>query len=236
MNDADKQTALENVTAGGNINANVSQEIRDEPNKLADKIGVVALAGSKVTIENMNVASSIPTLEVNPYAPPSVREGGLFGRAEDLKQLHELLQGGKNVCVVVGMGGAGKTELVRAYAGSAECRELFAGGVFYVDVRDRQDLAAEIVALTEWRFKSKLPQNLTPKQQVKACWDVWNRQEARVLLILDDVSKLAENVKPYLPTSDLVSLRLLMTSRESPDSGMQKLELEELCPIPQGSF
>ncbi len=230
------QTALENPVAGGDINAPITQKIENNPNKVAENIGVLAQSGSNVTIQNLNVASSTPQLDANPFAPPSVRDSGLFGRVDDLKRLHELLQGGKNVCVVTGMGGAGKTELVRDYAGSAECRELFAGGVFYVVVRDRQNLAAEIVTLTEWRFKSPLPKNLTLKQQVKACWDVWKRQNVKSLLILDDVSKLAENVKPYLPTSDLTSLRLLMTSRESPDSAIQKLELQELLPDPAREF
>ncbi|MEI6427699.1 MAG: hypothetical protein WCO45_04810 [Pseudanabaena sp. ELA607] len=38
-----KQTALENVTAGGDVNANISQEIHHEPNKLAEKIGIAVL-------------------------------------------------------------------------------------------------------------------------------------------------------------------------------------------------
>ncbi|MEI6063996.1 MAG: hypothetical protein WCQ26_05350, partial [Pseudanabaena sp. ELA748] len=45
-----EQTALENVTAGGDINANISQEIHHEPNKLAEKIGI---AVSVVNVENL---------------------------------------------------------------------------------------------------------------------------------------------------------------------------------------
>ena len=43
-----KQTGLENVNVGGDADINISQEIHHEPNKLADKIGVVAQAGSNV--------------------------------------------------------------------------------------------------------------------------------------------------------------------------------------------
>jgi tetratricopeptide (TPR) repeat protein len=51
-----------------------------------------------------------------------------------------------------------------------------------------------------------------------------------VLLILDDVSGLADK-KLYLPPSDLVMLRLLMTSREPPDERIaKKLALEVLSP------
>jgi hypothetical protein len=62
MNEANKQTALENVTAGGDIDATISQEIHNEPSKLADKIGVVAQAGSVVNIATLNVGDA----KINP--------------------------------------------------------------------------------------------------------------------------------------------------------------------------
>jgi hypothetical protein len=50
-----KQTALENITAGGDINATISQEIHHEPNKLAEKIGI-AVSGGVVNVENLIIA------------------------------------------------------------------------------------------------------------------------------------------------------------------------------------
>ena len=177
-----------------------------------------------------NIFSSQPTqLKGNPFTPPKPREGGLFGREKELEKLHQLLQGGKNVCVVSGMGGVGKTGLVREYANLTECTSFFKGGVYYIDARDRQNMAAEIIALTKWRFKADLPANLSTQQMVTACWQQWKYQTENVLLILDDVSGLADNIKPYLPPKDLVSMRLLMTSRETPDKGIaEKLELQVL--------
>ncbi|MEI3648483.1 MAG: NB-ARC domain-containing protein [Dolichospermum lemmermannii FEM_B0920] len=177
-----------------------------------------------------NFFSSQPKqLEGNPFTPPQPREGGLFGREEELEKLHQLLQSGKNVCVVSGMGGVGKTGLVRKYANLTECISFFTGGVYYIDARDRQNMAAEIIALTKWRFKAELPANLSTQQMVTACWQQWKYQTENVLLILDDVSGLAENIKTYLPPKDLVSMRLLMTSRETPDKRIaEKLELQVL--------
>ncbi|MDB9465507.1 tetratricopeptide repeat protein [Dolichospermum circinale] len=174
-------------------------------------------------------SSTTQYLKGNPFKPPQPREGGLFGREKELKKLHELLQSGKNVCVVSGMGGIGKTGLVRKYANLPKCISLFPGGVYYIDVRDRENMAGEIIALTKWRFKADLPANLSTQQMVTACWQQWKYQTENVLLIFDDVSSLNKDIESYLPPKDLVSLRVLMTSRETPDKRIaEKLELEVL--------
>ena len=177
-----------------------------------------------------NIFSSQPKqLEGNPFKLPQRREGRPFGREEELEKLHELLQSGKNVCVVSGMGGIGKTRLVREYANRPECTSLFTGGVYYIDVRDRENMAGEIIALTKWRFKADLPANLSTLQMVKACWQQWKYQTENVLLIFDDISSLNKDIESYLPPKDLVSLRVLMTSRETPDKRIaEKLELQVL--------
>jgi tetratricopeptide (TPR) repeat protein len=178
----------------------------------------------------INVFSSTTQyLKGNPFKPPQPREGGLFGRKDELEKLHELLQNGKNVCVVSGMGGIGKTGLVREYANLPECTSLFTGGVYYIDVRDRENIAGEIIALTKWRFKADLPANLSTQQMVTACWQQWKYQTENVLLIFDDISSLNKDIESYLPPKDLVSLRVLMTSRETPDKRIaEKLELQVL--------
>jgi tetratricopeptide (TPR) repeat protein len=177
-----------------------------------------------------NIFSSQPKqLEGNPFKLPQRREGRPFGREEELEKLHELLQSGKNVCVVSGMGGIGKTGLVREYANLPECTSLFTGGVYYIDVRDRENMAGEIIALTKWKFKADLPANLSTLQMVKACWQQWKYQTENVLLIFDDISSLNKDIESYLPPKDLVSLRVLMTSRETPDKRIaEKLELPVL--------
>ena len=177
-----------------------------------------------------NIFSSQPKqLEGTPFKLPQRREGRPFGREEELEKLHELLQSGKNVCVVSGMGGIGKTGLVREYANRPECTSLFTGGVYYIDVRDRENMAGEIIALTKWRFKADLPANLSTLQMVKACWQQWKYQTENVLLIFDDISSLNKDIESYLPPKDLVSLRVLMTSRETPHKGIaEKLELPVL--------
>jgi hypothetical protein len=64
---------------------------------------------------------------------------------------------------------------------------------------------------------------------VKACWQQWKYQTENVLLIFDDISSLNKDIESYLPPKDLVFLRVLMTSRETPDKRIaEKLELQVL--------
>jgi tetratricopeptide (TPR) repeat protein len=171
------------------------------------------------------------SLEGNPFVPPQPREGELIGREIELTRLHELLQTKKNVCVVSGMGGVGKTELVREYVDRKDCQEYFMGGVFYVDARSRENIAAEIVALTQYHFQREIADGLSDTQKVAQCWQAWKTQTEAVLLILDDVSGLAKNFKQYLPPADLGKLRLLITSRDTPDQRIaEELPLEVLLP------
>jgi tetratricopeptide (TPR) repeat protein len=171
------------------------------------------------------------SLEGNPFVPPQPREGGLIGRETELTRLHELLQTKKNVCVVSGMGGVGKTELVRNYATSDDCQAHFSGGVFYVDARSRENIAAEIVAVTKHHFQAQIEDSLSDTQKVTKCWQAWKTQTEAVLLILDDVSGLVKNFKQYLPPADLGKLRLLITSRDTPDQRIaEELPLEVLLP------
>ena len=172
-----------------------------------------------------------PSLEGNPFVPPQPREGDLIGREIELTRLHELLQTKKNVCVVSGMGGVGKTELVRNYATSDDCKAHFTGGVFYVDARSRENIAAEIVAVTKHHFQREIADGLSDTQKVTQCWQAWKTQTEAVLLIFDDVSGLAKKFKQYLPPADLGKLRLLITSRDTPDQRIaEELPLEVLLP------
>jgi len=212
--------AFESWNVMGDVEKNVFKD---------NKAPIIQNSSGNVTI-NYGIEGKNP-LEGNPFVPPQPREGELIGRETELTRLHELLQTKKNVCVVSGMGGVGKTELVREYATSDDCKAHFSGGIFYVDARSRENIAAEIVAVTQYHFQAQIEDGLSDTQKVAQCWQAWKTQIEAVLLILDDVSGLAKNFKQYLPPADLGKLRLLITSRDTPDQRIaEELPLEVLLP------
>jgi tetratricopeptide (TPR) repeat protein len=209
----------------GNVTGKAEQNLF-----IDNKAPIVKDNSGPVTINNYGLEGK-NSLEGNPFVPPQPREGGLIGRDTELDRLHELLQTKKNVCVVSGMGGVGKTELVRNYATSDDCKAHFSGGVFYLDARSRENIATEIVAVTQYHFQREIEDSLSDTQKVTQCWQAWKTQTEAVLLILDDVSGLAKNFKQYLPPADLGKLRLLITSRDTPDQRIaEELPLEVLLP------
>jgi tetratricopeptide (TPR) repeat protein len=190
--------------------------------------------GGDVTINGcitQNPFSASQYFENNPFALPQARKGELFGRNDKLIELHKLLQNGRNVCVVSGMGGVGKTKLVRYYANQDACQSHFSGGVFYIDARDRQDIIAGLIQLTEWKFKRVFRSELSEKQKIAMCWENWRAEAKKTLIILDDVVSLSNCFRDYLLPEDLENLKFLITSREMPDKKkFEKLDIEVLSP------
>ncbi|NWF60756.1 MAG: hypothetical protein HXY43_16220 [Fischerella sp.] len=64
--------------------------------------------------------------------------------------------------------------------------------------------------------------------KLKYCWQNWRSGEA--LLVFDDVTDYAQQVKPYLPP-DLPRFKVLLTTRFSFDSTLKQLPLNVLKPL-----
>ena len=196
-----KQTALENVTAGGDVNANISQEIHHEPNKIADKVGI-AVSGGVVNVENLIITdrpndrqSERVTHEQGFYhnlGDRDIDRKGIFvGREDDLAKLHEMLQGQASqsehlpTVLIVGMAGMGKSELARQY-GKLHLDD-FAGGVGIVNAAQ---FGEEIRDFMQLRFceDRDLRYGRTLKAQVAEGWQAWQRfcGAARSALIVID--------------------------------------------------
>jgi tetratricopeptide (TPR) repeat protein len=137
-----KQTALENVTAGGDVNANIRQEIHYERNKLADKIGIVAQSGSNVKIDQLNINNADRNVSLDDWKPSFEH---MQGRKEAIAALDIALADPKKaIACIVGLGGYGKSTL------AAKLFDGWKGGRFWADLsqrsRDFREFATRAIA------------------------------------------------------------------------------------------
>ncbi len=242
-----KQTALENVSAGGDINTTITQEIHHAPNKIAESTGVVAQPDSTVNIGTINVNypqnrdRSERVLHQNSfYNNLDDREfygDSIFvGRETDLDRLHELLQAQSQqvkdlpMVLIVGMVGVGKSELAWQYAKLH--LDDFTGGVGIVEAAQ---FAEQIRDFMQPRFceERDLRYERTLKAQVAEGWQAWQEfcgAERWALIVIDDVTDYQSQVAPYLPkiSGDRCPFRFVLTSRSQLRGNLVVHEIKEL--------
>ena len=156
------------------------------------------------------------------------------GREGALAELQEKLQRSERVAIasVAGMGGVGKTELAVQFARWRLREGDFLGGVVWL-AGDRAGL--ELVSFArsrlfpEWQF----PEDWELRDRLDFCFDRWPARETppeSVLLIFDDVTDYASQVKPFLPTNGDPRFRVLVTTRRRLE-GIGRLNLDVLRPL-----
>ena len=158
------------------------------------------------------------------------------GRATELRELHELLEGGEQVAIgaaskavtgktvaATGMGGIGKTELAWQYVQAH--RGDYPGGVWWLTVRGGE-LVSQIIGYAV-RMGLGQPPDEVASEQAKAqwCFDRWlqtKQIQGQRLLVLDDVVQYSD-VKGLLPTDG--RFRVLLTTRRKFGKPVRRLEL-----------
>ncbi len=232
------QTAMEHISAGGDIKANISQQIENNPNKVAENVAVIA-QGGEVRIENLYVGVATPKQEKETAKAeiPNNLNGrfvDLFvGRDRDLEKLHELLQAQDRqpaIALVTGMAGVGKSELAVQFAKKYEADFLggvgyFAAADFGLEVRDFMQRA--FVDDRDLRYSNKL------EAQVAEGWKAWQYfcgESRSALIVIDDVTDYQKEVAPYLPKSwgDRCPFQFVLTSRSHLRGNLEILEIGEL--------
>ncbi|PZU93369.1 MAG: tetratricopeptide repeat protein [Pseudanabaena sp.] len=226
-----KQTGLEHVNVGGDADINVSQEIYHEPNKLADKIGVVAQAGSTVNIGTFNYNQIIQKAKQagSLLNLPQTNVTLFAGRDDDLKRVHELLQKNQRVAVsafVKGMGGVGKSELALQYS----LRHLltdYSGGICWLRGNEGT-LTTQLQDFVEVQIGETMPDGLDSGEKLAGhCWRrLSERVEGQMLVVLDDVKDYGD-VEPFLPPLN-GKFRVLATTRLGFGNAMQQYTLDAL--------
>ena len=228
-----------------NTPQNTEDENKDDDNKLADQIGVVAQSGGVVNVNNLFIGTTPqnqPSDHHEPYSYDNLgdreidRNNGFLGRDADLDKIHELLQKESHqtdhlpTVIIFGMAGIGKSELARQY-GKLH-RADFAGGV---GIFDAVEFGEQIRDFIQPRFCEDLDlryqRNL--KAQVAEAWQAWLNfcgTDRSALIIIDDVTDYHSQVAPYLPPKwgNPCPFRFVLTSRFELHGIGSKLELKEL--------
>ncbi|MBD1837321.1 tetratricopeptide repeat protein [Coleofasciculus sp. FACHB-501] len=172
---------------------------------------------NKVEGESKSVANNIP--------PNGAKE--FVGRAEELLEVHQLLQENKQVTIaaVAGMGGVGKTELATQYA--RQYLSSYTGGVCWLSAQG--NAGTGIIRFVQLEFEIEPPQDWELAAQLEFCWKKWH--PGNVLIVFDNVTDYKQQVQPYLPRQELSRFKVLLTTRFQFGSSLPQLRLDVLKPL-----
>lgn len=178
--------------------------------------GINIQGGTTISGQTLNFWLQSPEervkLNVHTAPPQNLPLSGVVefvGRAEELQNLHQLLQQNQQVAIaaIAGMGGVGKTELALQYA--TQHRDTYKGGICWL-LPKSGDVGVQIVQFARTQLDLNPPSDFDLLAQVQYCFRHW--REGEVLLVVDDVFDYQE-VKHYLPSLSS-RFKILITTRQ----------------------
>ncbi|MEM7736408.1 MAG: protein kinase, partial [Deinococcota bacterium] len=172
-------------------------------------------------LDSEHVQTAIPTVshqlsqvQTPPAAqlrakPASRRPQRLVGRADDIKNIVNMLEEGQPLVTLVGIGGAGKTSLARAAVSEFQAKTSFEDGHYFIALDALQDSR---------HIPQELLQGLGLEAMNQDPWDVCLSflAEKTALIVLDNLEQFTDDAAALI--EDLLTtcpnLSLLCTSRE----------------------
>ena len=229
-------------TGGGDyreVNNSGQYAERDIRNDHRQQQGIIANDHSQIRIEKSEqhfYTGSKPPDRTGDEPPNNLESRGIdrdrfVGRDDVLTDLHARLQRSERVAIasVAGMGGVGKSELAVQY-GRRHLGETYRGGVVWL-AGERAGFELLSFARSTFFPTVDFSQFGDLREQLAFCWAHWPANEVppeSVLLIFDDVTDYAAQVKPYLPSDG--RFRAIVTTRERLQ-GIDRLDLAVLKPL-----
>jgi tetratricopeptide (TPR) repeat protein len=193
------------------------------------------IGGNTIIVEPQKPPDRTSNEPPNNLESRGIDRDRFVGRDDVLADLHARLQRSERVAIasVAGMGGVGKSELAVQY-GRRHLRETYCGGVVWL-AGERAGLELLSFARSTFFPTVDFSQFGDLREQLAFCWAHWPAKEVppeSVLLIFDDVTDYAAQVKPCLPSDG--RFRVLVTTREKLDAkklGIDRLDLAVLKPL-----
>ncbi|NEP87834.1 MAG: hypothetical protein F6K18_13965 [Okeania sp. SIO2C2] len=211
--DEEGQALLEQLQSSTSTDASIDQALR---NRLQTDFSTEISGGTVDNIVNIakaNVVQFLPPKpepkKVEPHnIPPSDVE--FIGRELELETLHQQLKQKGRVVVYSEENSPGKTELARQYALLAWEKQIYPGGICWLQGQ-KANLGQQIVNFAKSRLGLQPPEDRDLQSQIDYCWSDW--LEGDVLVVLDDIRDY-QQVKSYLPSRSEQNFKLLITTSQ----------------------
>ncbi|NEP27143.1 MAG: hypothetical protein F6J94_06995 [Moorea sp. SIO1F2] len=148
-----------------------------------------------------------------------------MGRDIELETLHQQLRQRGRVVIYSEQTSPGKTELVRHYAQLAWEKQVYPGGVCWLEGQGSH-LGYEVVDFAKSKLGLQPPEGGDLQSQVNYCWSHWLKGD--VLIVLNGVEDY-QHVKSYLPPCGQRFKLVITTPQLSLDKSFSSGGFEGLC-------
>lgn len=186
-----------------------------------------SITAKTVNITNINTESTIIIKKENILYQFHDPVSSFTGRKQTLEDIHDILKK-KNVAVICGFGGIGKSELVRAYG--KKYSKFYHKNILWINSETYSDIVTSFRGLAvELGIQTQILNSSRFIEQIVT--DVYNYLRKQTLLIFDNAVCYKE-IKGFLPSTEQYKyIHLLISSQNIEWGNIEKIQLGVLSNI-----